>query len=244
MRKRLEVDRRQFIQGSVTLLGAQTLAGWARPSGTSGARTTNLKMAAKFRPTQAVWIFVEPTAGFQEQLAGRELARGLRNLGLAGEPTQAKAGGAETAASDFVFSLEVDKQAFKHPEAYEITQKTESGKAPRIRVAGATPQAVLYGVFDFLERQGAFFGLDGEALPAGTSQSVGSSPGRAALGGSAALQSARVEPLAELPEQHCRFQSRGLSHLPRGHDAHAVQHPGHARLFPMQFRLPGQFPLR
>jgi hypothetical protein len=165
MRKRLEVDRRQFIQGSVTLLGAQTLAGWARPSGTSGAGTTNLKMAAKFRPTQAVWIFVEPTAGFQEQLAGRELARGLRNLGLAGEPTQAKAGGAETAASDFVFSLEVDKQAFKHPEAYEMTQKTESGKAPRIRVAGATPQAVLYGVFDFLERQGAFFGLDGELYP-------------------------------------------------------------------------------
>ena len=165
MGKKLDVDRRQFIQGSATLFGAQALAGWVRPVGAYDAGTTNLRMPAKFKPTQAVWILVEPTAGFQEQLAARELARGLRNLGLVQEPTQAKAGGAETAASDFVFSLGVDKQAFKHPEAYEITQKTESGKAPRIRIAGATPQAILYAVFDFLERQGAFFGLDGEVYP-------------------------------------------------------------------------------
>ena len=140
MGKKLDVGRRQFIQGSATLFGGQALAGWVRPVGASDAGTTNLKMPAKFKPTQAVWILVEPTAGFQEQLAARELARGLRNLGLVQEPTQAKAGAAETAASDFVFSLAVDKQAFKHPEAYEITQKTESGKAPRIRIAGATPK--------------------------------------------------------------------------------------------------------
>jgi hypothetical protein len=165
MGKKLDVDRRQFMQGSVTLFGAQTLAGLVRPGEATDAKTTDLKMSAKFRPPQAVWILVEPTAGFQEQLAARELARGLRNLGLAQEPTQAKARGAETAASDFVFSLGVDRQAFKHPEAYEITQKTETGKAPRIRIAGATPQAILYAVFDFLERQGAFFGLDGEVYP-------------------------------------------------------------------------------
>ena len=57
---------------------------------------------------------MEPSARFQEQIAARELARGLRNLGVVQEPRQAKAGDAESAASDFVFSLEVEKQAFKH----------------------------------------------------------------------------------------------------------------------------------
>ena len=165
MRKKLYVDRRQFIQGSATLIGAPAFAGWVSAGGAAETGTSNLKMPAKFKPTQAVWILVEPRAGFQEQLAARELARGLRNLGLVQEPTQAKAGAAEAAASDFVFSLAVDKQTFKDPEAYEIAQKTEGGKAPRIRIAGATPQAILYAVFDFLERQGAFFGLDGELYP-------------------------------------------------------------------------------
>ena len=32
-------------------------------------------------------------------------------------------------------------------------------------MTGATPQAILYAVFDFLERQGAVFGLDGEVYP-------------------------------------------------------------------------------
>jgi len=165
MGKKLYVDRRQFIQGSVTLIGAPTLASWVSAGGATEAGTSNLKMLAKFKSTQAVWILVEPTAGFQEKLAARELARGLRNLGLVQEPTQAKVGASEAAASDFVFSLAVDKQAFKHPEAYEIAQKTEIGKASRIRIVGATPQAALYAVFDFLERQGGFFGLDGEMYP-------------------------------------------------------------------------------
>jgi hypothetical protein len=165
MHKNRGVDRRKFIQGSVSLLGATSLAAWKGSAQPADAKSTNLRMQGIFESKQGVWILTEPGAGFQEQLAARELARGLRNLGLVREPKQAAAGGAEIASADYVFSLVVDKQAFKHPEAYEILHKTEAGKAPRIWVAGASPQAVLYGVFDFLERQGAFFGLDGEVYP-------------------------------------------------------------------------------
>jgi hypothetical protein len=165
MDKKFGFDRRQFIQGSMALLGAQTLAGWARPAGSSAAADADPKVEARIEPKQAVWIFVEPGASFPQRLAARELTRGLRSLGLVREPRQAEGGGGDAAASDFVFVLATDKQAFKHPEAYEIAQKTEGGKAPRIRMTGATPQAVLYAVFDFLERQGAFFGLDGEVYP-------------------------------------------------------------------------------
>ena len=45
---------------------------------------------------------MEREAGFQMQLAGRELARGLRNLGLAQEPIVAPKAGTEPAASDTV----------------------------------------------------------------------------------------------------------------------------------------------
>jgi hypothetical protein len=73
--------------------------------------------------------------------------------------------GAEPAAQDIVFTLEIAPSAFKHPEAYEIAHEAHAGGSPRVRLAGATPQGVLFAVFDFLERQGAFFGLDGEIYP-------------------------------------------------------------------------------
>jgi hypothetical protein len=138
----------------------------SHPGLTQSGPTTNsngLKMQAKFGTTESVWIIREPQAGFQEQLASRELARGLRNLGLAREPVQALLGGGEQPSSGFIFTLSVRKGGFKHPEAYEVFHETGGGKASHVRLSGATPQAVPYAVFDFLERQGAFFGLDGEA---------------------------------------------------------------------------------
>lgn len=122
-------------------------------------------MSAPYMRAQGVWILMEREAGFQMQLAGRELARGLRNLGLAREPIVAPKAGTGPATSDTVFTLAVNQVAFQHREAYEISHETLGGLFPRIRLSGATPQAVLYAVFDFLERQGAFFGLDGEVYP-------------------------------------------------------------------------------
>ena len=173
------ISRRRFMQRSITLVGAGSLAipvesisgprshsGSGVPGASAQASGGTLQqMQAKFDPRQAVWILTTPNPGFQELLASRELARGLRNLGLIREPIQATISGAEprAMAKDFVFTLAVNKEALKRPEACEMAR--EAGDPPRVHLTGATPQAVLYAVFDFLERQGAFFGLDGEVYP-------------------------------------------------------------------------------
>jgi len=171
------IGRRQFLHDSALSLGAAPLIAHAAfpekgeapahpglsQSG-SASDSPALKMQARFGSTDTVWIRREPNSSFAQQLASCELARGLRNLGLAREPVQALVGGGEQPSSGFVFSLLVKKEAFKHPEAYEISHESGSN-ASRVRLTGATPQALLYAVFDFLERQGAFFGLDGEVYP-------------------------------------------------------------------------------
>ena len=168
----LRIDRRGFLRGSTGMLGGAGLLNRTCRGATAGApvniaeaRGSHLKMQTKLTPAGTVWILVEPGAGFKEQFAARELARGLRNLGLAREPIQASPGEGEPGARDFVFSFIVNREQFQHPEAYEITQEGPPDKTPRVRLTGATPQAALYAVFDFLERQGAFFGLDGEVYP-------------------------------------------------------------------------------
>ncbi len=172
------IGRRQFLHRSALGLGAAPLianaalsasaeasTNFAPPQGGSAPSSNGLKMQAKFGSTDTVWIVREPHSGFSEQLAACELARGLRNLGLVREPVQALLGEGALPASGIVFSLAVSKEAFKHPEAYEISHESPSGKASHVRLTAATPLAVPYAVFDFLERQGAFFGLDGEVYP-------------------------------------------------------------------------------
>jgi hypothetical protein len=172
------IGRRQFLHRSALGLGAAPLIANAALSANGKAaanptlaqsgpasNSTSLTLQAKFGSTDTVWIVREPHSGFPEQLASCELARGLRNLGLVREPVQAFLGESAQPASGIVFSLSVKKEAFKHPEAYEISHEFAGGKASRVRLTAATPQAVPYAVFDFLERQGAFFGLDGEVYP-------------------------------------------------------------------------------
>jgi hypothetical protein len=130
-----------------------------------GAAPNRFSMQARFGPRQAVWILTKPRPTFQEELASRELARGLSKLGLVRPPIQAVMAAAEPRPQDAVFSLQVDREAFKHPEAYEIAREGENNEATLIRLKGATPQALLYAVFDFLERQGAFFALSGDIYP-------------------------------------------------------------------------------
>ena len=175
MKGHKRIGRRKFLQDSTALVGAGSLlTGPGQPTPAAAldpsaenlkAQEPSLQMQSRFEPTQTVLILVGPESGFKERLASRELARGLRNLGLAHAPIQAERRTAEPRASDFVFRLEVDRQAFQHPEAYEIAQQERADHPSHVRIAGGTPQAVLYAVFDFLERQGAFFGLDGEIYP-------------------------------------------------------------------------------
>lgn len=170
------MNRRKFIQGSSALFGSVLSKNNMAEASASKARLaqanqdgrphgSDLQMQACLDGVGTVWILIAPGASFQERFASKELARGLRNLGLAQEPRQASIQGAEPGTTDLVFNLAVRKEGFNHPEAYEILHAGAAGKAAQVRLYGASPQAVLYSVFDFLERQGVFFGLDGEVYP-------------------------------------------------------------------------------
>jgi hypothetical protein len=181
----IHIGRRRFLRESALGLGVAPLISGlaeseeARPgSKTAGAAPSfeGFKMQARFQSTDSVWIIRDAHAGFQEQLASHELARGLRSLGFVREPVQAVAGGGELPSSNLAFFLSTDRQGFKHPEGYEISQQPGPGKASRLHLTGATPQTVLYAVFDFLERQGAFFGLDGEVYPLELSRTLNLPP--------------------------------------------------------------------
>ena len=56
--------------------------------------------------------------------------------------------------------MRTDAGSFKNKESYSI-----SARDREITVSAATDLALLYAVFDFLEHQGAYFGLDGESYP-------------------------------------------------------------------------------
>ena len=116
-------------------------------------------MAAAGLPAQAQRRILVAAPGdptFKRTLAAREMLRGLSRLGLGCEIRP----GDEPAAGDGVVSLRVEPAGFRNPEGYSIAA-ADGGAV----LTGASEQALLYAVFDFLERQGAFFGIDGESYP-------------------------------------------------------------------------------
>ncbi|MGO9894487.1 MAG: hypothetical protein ACLPX8_09795 [Bryobacteraceae bacterium] len=109
-------------------------------------------------------ILIRPAAGatFRRRLAERELLRGLAGLFPA---TEARISDAAATDGDLAIALRVDDAGLTNPEAYEIHY--ENGQA---LLRGSGEQALLYAVFEFLERQGAFFGIDGVSYPIDPSQ--------------------------------------------------------------------------
>src|SRR5271163_2265436 len=107
------IDRRKFLQDSALCLGAGSLTAGAKTSLTlasapaSGIGTPvssgpagDLQMKASFSPSQVVWIVRQRESGLEQKMASRELARGLRNLGLGSEPIEAGPGTATPASRD------------------------------------------------------------------------------------------------------------------------------------------------
>jgi hypothetical protein len=132
---------------------------WAQES----IAKANKKVAA----SGAFWILTSPRPTVQEVLAAHELARGLRKLGVTRQPKVAELRSAQPANQESVFTIVVTPDRFNHKEAYEIATEDSdrSGAAPRVKISAASPQSALYAVFDFLQSQGVFFGLDGEVYP-------------------------------------------------------------------------------
>lgn len=130
-------DRREFLRRCVLAAGSVLALGGQTPKR----------------------ISIRPAAGatFRRRLAERELLRGLAGLFPAAEARISEAPAAE---GDLTVTLRVDNAGLANPEAYEI--RNEDGQAV---LRGSGEQALLYAVFEFLERQGAFFGIDGVSYP-------------------------------------------------------------------------------
>ncbi len=135
----MKPNRRQFLE-----------------TATGGAAAVMLAWADRL---ERILVEKDSEAGFECTLAARELVRGLDRLRLPAEVRFADAG-ARPATGELIFRLRIDPERFHNPEACEITA-TEN----EVHLLAARGQALLDAVFGFLERQGAFFGIDGENYP-------------------------------------------------------------------------------
>ena len=104
-------------------------------------------------------VLIESASG-PRRLAARELFRGLTRLGIRGDIRFAESA-PPAASGDLFIAMRVEPSAFKNHEAYSISLPA----ANRVTLTGAGEIALQYAVFEFLERQGAFFGIDGDVYP-------------------------------------------------------------------------------
>jgi hypothetical protein len=102
---------------------------------------------------------VKVSVGKTPALAEKEMLRGLLALRLSAEVRFENAGEAR-AAGDRLIALRIDKTGLAHEESYEI--RTAGAD---VILRGASECGLLCAVFEFLERQGAVFGIDGENYP-------------------------------------------------------------------------------
>jgi hypothetical protein len=116
-------------------------------------------LAAVAQTPARILISVDDESGFELRLARLELRRGLERLRLGAEVRFADPA-ARPAQNELLLSLRTDPNRFRDSQSYEIV-----GAGDAVTLLAAGPQALLYSVFDFLERQGAFFGIDGESYP-------------------------------------------------------------------------------
>lgn len=130
-------------------------------------------LAAGAQPPRRILIQSSGGDSFEQRLAARELLRGLARL-QPGVEVKLSGGGEATSDGDVVLELRAEPERFGNPEEYSISSEPD-----RIVARAARPQALLYAVFDFLERQGVFFGIDGESYPLATQRSLAlPAPGR------------------------------------------------------------------
>lgn len=137
------MDRRDFIKSSALATAASML-----PSRFAGAQTAH---------PQRILIQTHALGSNKVRLAERELLSGLRSLNSAPEIRQSSE---SSRPGDLVLVLNLDRDSFRGDQQYEIAA---SPAGAILRASGE--QALLYAVFDFLERQGLVFGIDGTTVP-------------------------------------------------------------------------------
>jgi hypothetical protein len=136
-------DRRDFLKASALVTASGLLApGYASSQLTDGKRIVIRS------------LFVD---SFKTRLAARELESGLRLLNPANEVMQSNG---DSSADGIVLTLAVDNPHFTGKEEYVISRSSDG-----VAIHAPCEQALLYAVFDFLERQGMVFGIDGASAP-------------------------------------------------------------------------------
>ena len=144
------IDRRDLLKSGAAILGVSALAGIAPARAASGDRLP-------------VLIRREGPDSVKLRLAVSELRAGLLALGLAADVRETDHAGAHGQmpgqAHGQTILLRIDPRA-PSGESYEIARERA---VLVLRAAG--DQALLYAVFDLLERQGMTYGLDGSVPP-------------------------------------------------------------------------------
>jgi len=137
------MDRRVFLK-TTALASASSLLDHSRASAQiMGSFTVAIRTHAHDSP--------------KTRLASRELKSGLLMLNPAAEVMNTTD---NRAANHTLLALTIDGAGFKGAEEYEIAA---SGNGVVLRAPNE--QALLYAVFEFLERQGIVFGIDGTTAP-------------------------------------------------------------------------------
>ncbi len=103
----------------------------------------------------SVSVRVPHKTNFKERLAEKELLRGLYKLFTVSPETEKK----------IIFIFNVESKKFIDKQQYLIEAKESFGEGIDISIMAASPQALIYAVYEFLIRQGAIFGLNGETYP-------------------------------------------------------------------------------
>ncbi len=158
------ISRREFLDASTSSVLASALVvhanSWAATPGESSQEKV-------LDPVGIFWILTVPNPSFHEQLAAKELERGLRKLRFSQPQRRGFVPGPVTEKQDFRFEISTETGRFKNSEDFEVALHNAgpNQSSTLVKLTGATPLAALYAVYDFLERQGAFFGLDGEVYP-------------------------------------------------------------------------------
>ncbi len=137
------MDRRGFLKSSALATAASML-----PSRFADAQTPQ---------PQRILVQTHAPESRKVRLAERELLSGLRLLQCAPEIRQS---GGDSRSGDLVLILSLDRSSFQGIQEYEI-----SASSAGATLRAASEQALLYSVFDFLERQGIVFGIDGTTIP-------------------------------------------------------------------------------
>jgi hypothetical protein len=106
-----------------------------------------------------ILIESESSASRHRRMAERELLRGLTRLQPAVEINLTTANNLSSDREP-IFRLRVEPGRFKNKESFSI-----SARGGEVTLTAATDLALLYAVSYFLERQGAYFGIDGESYP-------------------------------------------------------------------------------